>query len=89
MANGTLADTARNIHTMEPISGASIDAKPEGGGEDHQTTSADNGTWSMNVPEGNWDLTVTARGFDPGDYPGIVVLAGHPTERPFVLHPSD
>lgn len=89
MANGTLAGSVRNIRNMEPISGATVSATPEAGGDEHQTTSADDGTWSMDVAAGVWDLTVTAQGFDPGDYPGIVVIENITTELPFVLHPSD
>ncbi len=88
MANGTLAGSVRNIMNMQPISGATVSARPEAGGDEHQTTSADDGTWSMDVPAGVWDLPVTAQGYDPGLYTGIVVIENFTTELPFVLHPS-
>ena len=43
----------------------------------------------MHVPAGVYDVTVTASGYDPGDYPGIYVVEDNQTYLPFMLwHPD-
>ena len=89
MADGTLAGSVHDIRNNQPIEGATIDAKQEGGSGDHSTKSGGDGNWSMTVPAGTYDLTVTATGYEEGIYPGIVVLENVTTTLNFVLHSSD
>lgn len=88
MADGTLAGSVIDIRNNQPIGNATVDAKAEGGG-DHTTQSGPDGKWSMGVPAGTYELTVTASDYDPGDYPGIIVLEDVTTSLPFALWPSE
>ncbi len=72
-----------------PIGGASIEAKGTEGTAGSAASGSD-GEWGpIGLPAGTYDITVTKDGYDPGDYPGIVVIDDTPTSLLFTLHPAD
>ena len=88
MANGTLAGSVRDIRNGQPIGDAAIDARSGDGGE-YKATSSPDGSWSVDGPAGTYEVTVTATGYEPGDYPGIIVIDGVTTDLSFAISPSE
>ena len=87
MADGTMGGSVKDTRNMAPIDGATIEAKSNG--DDTKTTSDKDGAWGMDVPAGTYDVTVTADGYDPGEYPGIHVQDANPTDMNFALWPKE
>lgn len=93
-----LGGTVRRLGSLEPVAGAVIACDGPGGGT---TTAADDGTWSMGVTDGDYQITATAVGLSqsaalsvtaPPDHTdldilmGMPVLAVGPADLRFVLN---
>ncbi len=86
MADGELVGTIVDIRTSQPIGGASIFAKRDGG-QSYTVPSLDTGKWRIKAPPGTYDLTVSANGYEEAWYVGIHVFEKGTTTLPLRLHP--
>jgi len=79
---GTVTDGAGNA----PIAGARVQAV---GPVTRVTSTRADGTYHLgSLPEGSYDMTVTAFGFNPGTASGVMVVDGQTTTQNFTLTPG-
>lgn len=85
---GTMSGTVIDIRNNAPIDGVSLEAKgPSGSGS---ATSGSNGEWGpISLPAGTYDLTASKQGYEPADFPGVVVLDNIDTKLQLPLYPAD
>jgi len=67
---GTLAGTVTDFATGNPVAGVAIRA----GG--YITYTASDGTYSLDLPDAYYDVTVSSFGYFPKDFPGLKIDAG-------------
>lgn len=79
-----LSGTVRRLGSLAPVSGAAVACNGPGGGT---TTTANDGTWSLGVTDGDYQITATSVGLSqsaavnvtaPPDRGGIDILLGQP-----------
>lgn len=80
--SGTLSGTVTSAGNGNPIAGATITA------DSFSTTTDGSGNYSLVLPEGTYDVTATAFGFDPGSATGVVITDGQTTDQDFSLTPQ-
>ncbi|MGH9365010.1 MAG: carboxypeptidase regulatory-like domain-containing protein, partial [Thermoanaerobaculia bacterium] len=76
---GTLTGTVTDASNGNPIAGASVSAGSSG------TNTNASGVYTMLLPVGTYDMTVTKYGYLPGSAPGVVVTDGGTTTQDFAL----
>jgi len=81
---GTLQGTVTDASTNNPVSGATITVQPLGA----STTTAADGTYSILLPVGTYDVTASAFGYQDGVANGVVITNGNTTTQDFALQPS-
>ena len=82
--NGTVADVSG-----ASLAGASVTAVSEQTGLKRTTTTKSNGYWEiLDLPIGNYKVTVTAPNFQTEEFPGIAVQGMHATTIPASLKPG-
>jgi len=79
---GTVQGTVTNNATGDPIAGATVDVGS------FSTTTASDGTYSIDVPADTYDVTASAFGFTPQTVTGIVVGDGDVIIQDFALVPA-
>ncbi|MGH9188196.1 MAG: carboxypeptidase regulatory-like domain-containing protein, partial [Acidimicrobiales bacterium] len=77
---GTVTDST----TGDPIAGAGV--LVEGGAVPRQTTTDENGVYTINLSAGDYDVTVSAYGYETATQ-SVTVLAGETTTLDFALEP--
>jgi subtilisin family serine protease len=82
---GTLSGTVTNASNGDPISGATVHVV---GPVDRVTSTNTSGQYSLTLPVGTYDLTVTAFGFLSQGSTGVVISEGAVTVRDFALQPA-
>ncbi len=68
-----------------PVSGAAVTASKTG--TSGSAVTDDSGHYALELPVGSYMVTATAFGFNAQTFTGVMVTAGHPTTRDFVLVP--
>ena len=81
---GSLTGTVTDSLTGEPVSGAALDLASD---PTASTTSAEDGTYLLFGPEGDWDLEVSAGGYLPSSVTASVA-AGVETTLDVVINPE-
>ncbi len=81
--DGTLSGTITAENRGGPIAGATITVVQ--GGTSYTATSDANGEYSLDVPEGFYDITVSADGYGTRGAFDVPVIAGQTTVRDFAL----
>jgi hypothetical protein len=83
---GAIEGTVTDANTSNPIAGARVQAV--GPVTRNASTRAD-GTYHLgSLPEGSYDMTVTAFGYNPGSASGVAVIEGQTTIQSFSLTPG-
>ncbi|MEI8080682.1 MAG: PKD domain-containing protein [Actinomycetes bacterium] len=77
---GTLAGTVTRADTSAPIQSASIKVT-SGGGQVSSTSTNASGAYSMIIPTGTYAVQVSAYGYRPATFTGVVVTEGRTTTR--------
>jgi len=80
--NGTISGKVTDSSTGNPIAGATVTAN----GGISVSTGTD-GTYSIELPPGNHNVTVSANGYEGASKPNITVIAGETTTVNFELTP--
>ena len=86
MATG-ISGLVTDVRATYPLESATVTAAGAGG--DQSTTTGQDGTFSIDLAVGTYDVTVTRDGYDAGDYPGIVVVENVQTDLRFALWPTE
>jgi len=81
--SGTLDGTVTDSVTNDPIAGADIQVSPLGA----STTTAADGTYSLTLPVGDYDVTASAFGYTPDTLPATITDGGTTTVD-FALDPA-
>jgi len=79
--NGTISGNVTDSSTGDPIVGATVTANGIS-----VSTNTD-GTYTIELPPGNHDVTVSANGYEDASQPNITVIAGETTTVNFELTP--
>ena len=84
---GTLAGNVSSLRTGQPISGASL--KLTGEGVDNTESSGPDGSFAFNdlAAGNNYELLVTAAGYEKGDFGPLVVLDDITIDLKLALEP--
>ncbi|HZM72973.1 MAG TPA: carboxypeptidase regulatory-like domain-containing protein [Candidatus Polarisedimenticolia bacterium] len=74
-AFGRAAGTVTDAHTLQPVGGALVTLHATWLGDplDFETTTADDGSWSVIGPEGSWPVDVSADGYVPASINATIV----------------
>ena len=85
-STGTITGTVTDSVTHAAIGGATIacSGTPTCAG----TSTASNGTYTLTVAPGTYDITATQTGYAAGSTSGVVVTAGNSTPENFSLVPN-
>jgi N-acetylneuraminic acid mutarotase len=78
---GTLQGTVTDSVTTNPVAGATITVQPLGA----STTTAADGTYSILLPVGTYDVTASAFGYTSQTANGVVITDGGTTTQDFAL----
>ena len=72
---GGVTGTITDAHSLEPVSGASVTLHATwlGNPLDFETTTADDGSWTVIGPEGTWPVSVAAEGYVPASINAAIV----------------
>ena len=81
--SGTLQGTVTDSVTNDPIAGADVQVSPLGA----STTTAADGTYSLTLPVGDYDVTASAFGYSPDTQPATITDGGTTTVD-FALDPA-
>ncbi|MCB0210357.1 MAG: S8 family serine peptidase [Anaerolineae bacterium] len=81
---GTLQGTVRN--GSQPIAQASVTITPHSSGPDVKITTAANGTYSIGLAAGTYDVTASAFGFESVTQFGIIITNGAVNTKNFSLN---
>ncbi len=80
-ANGTISGTVTDSSTGDPIAGATVTANGV------SVSTGTDGTYSIEVPPGTYDVTGSADGYEDSSKTGVTVVAGETTPVDFELTP--
>ncbi|WP_406456524.1 carboxypeptidase regulatory-like domain-containing protein [Streptomyces sp. NBC_00876] len=81
--HGVLSGTVTDSTTGDPVTGAEITA-----GDSRATSGAD-GTYSLTLTPGTYDLLVDAYGYDTATFSGIEITDGGSVTKSLALHPVE
>jgi len=73
-ANSTLTGNAFDSSTNKPVGGATVTVT--GGSQTYTTTTKDNGSFSVSLPAGIYDITVNKGGFQTASVTGYAIAPG-------------
>ncbi len=82
---GTLRGTVTHGVTGAPVAGATVTATSSS--VTVPAVTASDGSYTMTLPEGTYDVTVSAWGFSPSGAAGVAVTGSSTTTRDFALTP--
>jgi len=82
--NGTIEGTVTN-ESGDPIGGVSVGADNKSTAGSNSTVTASDGTYSLDVPEGEYQVWADKKGYLPNVTDGIEVTAGNTTTQDFVI----
>ncbi|MGH3385410.1 MAG: S8 family serine peptidase [Nocardioidaceae bacterium] len=83
---GTLSGTVTDTATGDPLEGVTVAVT--GAAERSRVTGAD-GTYSMTLPAGAYDLTATKFGYETATHTGITIVAGETTTQDVPMTPAE
>jgi N-acetylneuraminic acid mutarotase len=85
--SGTLSGTVTDSSNNQPVAGATVDAS-SGGQSFGSTTTDASGHYSLDLPVGTYDVTVSAFGYATSDNPDVNITDGNTTTLNVALQPA-
>ncbi|MFZ0544248.1 MAG: carboxypeptidase regulatory-like domain-containing protein [Candidatus Promineifilaceae bacterium] len=86
LVTGTMAGVVTDDSNSQPIDGASVMA--DAGNGIQSTTTNSSGAYTLTVPPGSYDVTVTASGYLDGSANNVAVVTNTVTTQDFALSPE-
>jgi subtilisin family serine protease len=84
---GTLAGTITDDDTTDPIAGANVTATSQDTGRSYRGTSASDGTYSMFLPAGTYDVVASAFAYESGEAFDVLIETDLTTPLDLALVP--
>jgi N-acetylneuraminic acid mutarotase len=85
--SGTLSGTVTDSSNNNPVAGATVSVS-SGGQSFGTTTTGTDGSYSLTLPVGTYDVSVSAFGYGTSDNPGISITNGNTTTLNVALQPA-